>query len=559
MQKYILWSVMTAGFSAFTESSKGFSKPSDPDRIEQTIQKMTDREKIAQLFVVGVYPKNHVKSFFNIFLPGGFTFQARVGDDKTYKLNKKVKTVIQKLNQIQRRSVNKYGFVSFIMVDQEGGTVSRLSRKRHAAFQGSWFFDAANPYMLLQTGQESFARELGFAVGEVLHSLGFNINMAPVVDVTQVSKKLSFMKHRSFGPDPQLVKKFSKAYIEGLHKSGVIGVFKHFPGYADSTADSHSKLPVIQKTKEELLKKDLIPYERTGNLGDPKAVMTNIALYPQMDSKNTAPLSFNIITKFLKEELKFPGLIISDSLSMKGFIEKNFNQKAVKALKAGNDLILAGDDHKDIIPAYHAAVKALKQRQLSSKRINESVKKILQLKSSLSALYDQPIEERIEKFNKSMNHLYKINNKIIAYNLESFFKKNKNLRKSIPKGRHLIVLSQKMFYQNLEPFLKKWMFFKEHSFFSRRMLKKNLSKRLKKSRKNILQKLRQPDAVSLCYGDTVQVCRSLPADLKKKMIVISTKPYEFGVLNASQFLAVVPVHGPALESGSMVLERMKAQ
>ena len=563
IRKYIILAILTACCLSTAEDSKSSAKPEnshcDSSCIDNIIQKMTDEEKIAQLFAVGIYPKNAVKNFFNIFLPGGFTFQARVGNDKTYKLNKKVKTVIQKLNHIQKLSLKKYGFMSFIMVDQEGGTVSRLSRKRHKAFQGSWFFDVATPYMLIQTGQESFARQLGFAVGKVLHSLGFNINMAPVVDVTQVTRKLSFMKYRSFGSDPHLVKKFSKAYIQGLHQAGVIGVFKHFPGYSNSEADTHSKRSVIQTTKDGLLKKDLIPYERAGGLKDPKAVMINIALYPKLDPKNTAPLSSKIITKFLKEELKFPGLVISDSLSMDGFIETDFSQKAIKALQAGNDLILAGENHKDIIPAYRAVVKALKKDHLFSERVNESVKKILTLKSSLSALHDQPMKERLKQFDESMGRLYKINNKIISYNLSTFFKDNKNLKKSIPKDKHLIILSHQLFYHNLEPFLNQWNFFKGYSFFSNRKLKKNLKHLKKTARKNknhVLKKLQQPDAVFLCYGDAVQTCNAMPADLKEKMIVISTKPHESLVLEASQFLAVVPVYGPALESGSLVLEKM---
>ena len=520
--------------------------------VDKAINKMTDEEKIAQLFVVAVYSLNSVKEIFDVFIPGGFTFQARIGDDKTHKSNKSVRNVIEWLNYFQKISLEKYGFVSLVMVDQEGGTVSRFSRKRHKAFRGSRFFDVVTPYMMRKTGEEFLAYNVGFAVGEVLRSLGFNINMAPVVDVTDVTQKKSFMKQRSFGFDPQVVKRFSRAYERGLNKAGVTGVFKHFPGYGNASADTHSSRSVIYTSKKNLIKRDLVPYERNGEKGDPKAVMINIALYPDLDRQNTAPLSSKIVTKLLKEELKFKGLIMSDSLSMEGFIEKDFAQRAVKALTAGNDLILVdADKSSELIRAYHAVLKAFRKGVLKQDRVHESLRKILSFKSSLFVVQDQPIADRLKLFNQSMERLYAANSRVLSYNLSSYFEGFLK-KKVLPQGQNLIVFSNRFFYKNLEPYLEQWKYFKSRRFFPVSVFKKGLS--AKKQKAQAVKWLKKTDFISICYGDAVRFCDTLPDDLKAKIIVIHSKPYE--KLDFEKYWMVVPVYGPALESGPLVLGRM---
>ena len=536
---------------------KTYKKYSEKE-IDSLIDQMTDKEKVAQLFTMSVTNRlthKHIQDILNIFKnPGGFLFYEKVSwnNDNTSRRNQDIRSFIKKINKIQKVSKQKIKLPSFIMIDLEGGTATRFSKKRHKVFQNTMFYDIASPYMIAQTGRPSLAFEMGQSVGKILHSIGFNLNMAPVVDLIQAPHKKSYMGMRSFGQNPSLVKKMARAYTQGLWQEGVVGVFKHFPGYPDTLVNSHNKLPISHADADTLLQADWVPYQFTGDSLDPKAVMMNIGLYPKLDPLFIAPLSKKIVTGWLKEKLNFKGLILPDALEMKGYTEPNLGTRAIKVLQAGNDMILINASTEELFKLYYDILKALKNGQLSRQRVHESLKKILLLKSEIP--YNDTLSEsdRLQAADQSMIQLYQTNTKILSYNLDSFFQKNPHLKNRLPQNQKLIVFGNKMFHQNLTL----WGGLKNTHFFSHQIFKKtSIAGKNKKDKSRAMNLLKQKDVVSLCYGLAVsQVCRFFSPTAKSKTILIITKPYE--IFDSKEYLAVIPVYGLALESGPLVLERM---
>lgn len=505
-------------------------------QIEQILNQMTDEDKISLLFVV---PFHQTKTW-NELVPGGLILHSRVGDEIS------AEKLIQKINHFQKLSLKKYGKLGFTLTDSEGGIVSRLSRKRHRPFNGSSYYDLVSPYMMAQTKKTQLATEMGSAIGDVLYSLGINMNVAPVVDLADPQKK-SYMSERVFGSNPYLVQKFSQAYNKGLYQSKVIGVFKHFPGYGETQTNTHTSTFESSFSKEQLLKKDIIPYQSLGEEGEPQAILTNIGLYTKLDSENTAPLSSKIVQGFIRKEMNFKGLVITDALNMKGFKEKNFIQKVIKSFVAGNDLALIyGSSYRESMDAHQAVLNALNKGVLKKETLNTAVKRVLLFKSYLSSVHEESLEKRLLNYRQKLDVLYGVNQKVIQQNLDHFFEKNNHLKNILSKDLNVAVFSSDSFYENFEKSLEVF----KSSTHAKYLLQKNYQH----ERKDFLDKLKQKNYVTFCYGSLMKRCKNMEKSVKKRMILIKTKPHYS--VNENEYLAVIPVYGQALEVGSLVLKML---
>jgi beta-N-acetylhexosaminidase len=228
------------------------------------------------------------------------------------------------------------------------------------------------------THNPDYAYQTGKATGVEALMLGVNFNFAPVADVNN-NPKNPVINLRSFSEDKNLVTEFCKSYIKGSFDAGVISTAKHFPGHGNTNIDSHNELPIISGSKNYLMENELKPF--IDLIADSvQAIMIghlNVPAY-ESDEKLPASLSFNIITKLLKEKLGFNGLIITDALDMKAVTNYNdAGETCVKAFNAGNDILLMPTSIRDGITAVYNAVKS---GEIKLSRLNESVRKILSAK-----------------------------------------------------------------------------------------------------------------------------------------------------------------------------------
>ncbi len=258
-----------------------------------------------------------------------------------------------------------------ISADFEWGTAMRLDYTTHFP-----------PAMgIAATGKPEYAYKVGKITAIEGRAIGIHQNYAPTVDVNN-NYRNPIINIRSFGETPEIVSKFAIPFIKGLQENGMIATAKHFPGHGDTDVDSHLDLPVINHPKSRLDSLELKPFKESIEAGV-KSIMVAHIFFPQIDTGKGLPstLSYNIITGILKNELGFKGLIVTDAMNMRGVTKLYSNALAsVLAVKAGNDIILIPPDPDEAIDAI---VKAVKRGEISEKRIDESVRKILEFKYDL--------------------------------------------------------------------------------------------------------------------------------------------------------------------------------
>jgi beta-N-acetylhexosaminidase len=215
-------------------------------------------------------------------------------------------------------------------LDQEGGRVSRLQ---------PWVGKTPTAAALARAGSEA-ARDFGRATAAGLRSLGFNVDFAPVVDLS-AEEATNGIGDRSFGTDPQQATQLAGAFLDALQRQGVAGCLKHFPGLGPTCVDSHECLPTAATAREELERSDLVPYRRMA--GRAASVMVAHAHYPALDPEPGLPASLSplVVTGLLREEVGFRGLVVSDDLEMGAVAPLDVDgAAAVRAMAAGCDLLL---------------------------------------------------------------------------------------------------------------------------------------------------------------------------------------------------------------------------
>lgn len=336
----------------------------EPDRILEKLNTMSLDEKIGQLFIIQDRKSimdEEMKDVLHTIKPGGFIFFSEN---------------FQSLEQTEKLIGDIKGtsdIPMFLAIDQEGGRVQRLK-----TFKGASITRIPSMAKIGASGDENIAYDTGSTIGHELSLFGINMDFAPVLDVNTKSYN-TVIGDRSFGYDPLLVSKMGIALAKGLKDNGVIPVYKHFPGHGSTKTDSHLQLPILTKTKEELMDFDIIPFKDAIKDGA-KVIMIGHLAVPNITSDNVpASLSKEIINDFLKDELGFEGLVVTDALNMKA-ITDNYTQKDIykMAINAGVDLLLMP---KDSLEAFNMVKELVSEGTISEEQIDKSVKKILTLKS----------------------------------------------------------------------------------------------------------------------------------------------------------------------------------
>ena len=336
-----------------------------PGNMDELFSSLTLEEKVGQLFIVSI-PGKTLSSGDRAFLS-----DCHIGNIILFAANIDSLEQTASLNASIRQTISdNTGVVPFISVDQEGGKVMRV-------------MDAclAPPMMAVGSiGDTGIARELGALMGEQLYTLGFNLDFAPDADVNS-NPNNPIIGDRSFGEDPQAVASMVSAFAEGLQSSGVLGCIKHFPGHGDTSEDSHTSLPCVKTSREELEKTELVPF-RSGIEAGVAMTMVGHILYPALGAdKVPASLSSDVIQGVLRDELGFNGLIVTDSLSM-GAVTNTWGQtkSCVMAFKAGVDMLLINDTEAVMRGCYQAVLDAVRSGEISEKRLDDSVRRILETK-----------------------------------------------------------------------------------------------------------------------------------------------------------------------------------
>lgn len=310
-------------------------------------------EKVGQLFMVGHWADTPIASTTELIKAvqaGGVIIMSAPADAQ------EIKTWVKTWNKASKTPL-------LVAIDQEGGSVNRL--------QTSSF---------LQTKQrnidsEKKAYEVGLQRGQELAALGINMNFAPVLD--SAHKPGSFMYDRSF-PDRDTSASFASSMIKGFKENGVIGSAKHFPGHADTQEDSHHTLPTVDIPRSEL-DEFTKPFRELID-SKPPALMTAHVSFPKIDSR-PATLSHFFLTDYLRDELGFTGVIVTDDMSMDA-IDKNWttSEAALLSIQAGADMVLFAAEPQKVIPAHAEVINAVANGKLQESEIDQHYRRIVDLK-----------------------------------------------------------------------------------------------------------------------------------------------------------------------------------
>ncbi|HEY7127866.1 MAG TPA: glycoside hydrolase family 3 N-terminal domain-containing protein [Ktedonobacterales bacterium] len=340
----------------------------DPERklarfIEQTISKMSLDEELEQMIVVHFGGHGYSSELQKMVA------DQHVGGIILYEFN------IQTLAQTHALDSSAQADASpplFVFTDQEGGVVNRLApitgRRPSAEAMGG----TNNPEVAFQEGTSD---------AKYLTQMGVNVDLAPVVDVQTISDSATIMPGRMFGTTPDKVTTFAGAYLNGLQSQNIIGSLKHWPGLGNATVDPHDRLPVFNRSRQDLNAIDFAPYRALIAQGSVDMIMSTHELVTAYDPNMPASVSPIMIDQVLRHDIGFQGVVITDALYMGALSYRwSMPQAAVLAVIAGNDLLMGPGNASQVQQMVHALHAAVASGQISKARIDLSVERILALK-----------------------------------------------------------------------------------------------------------------------------------------------------------------------------------
>ncbi len=337
------------------------NEPEKTDKITKMLDNMSVEEKVGQMFMVRV-PKENADKRVSEYHLGGYIMFGRDFDNKTKE------EVINNIASWQSAA----DIPMLIGVDEEGGTVNRIST--NTEFRSEPFKSSQELYA---EGGFDLIYEDTITKANFLKELGINVNFAPVVDVS--TNPDDYIYKRSFGKNANLTSEYAEVVVRAMKESNIASVLKHFPGYGNNT-DTHTGISIDNRTLESFKENDFLPFE-AGIKAGANIILVSHNIVTNIDPDNPASLSTRV-HEILRNDLGFAGVIITDDLYMDA-ISKNYDSSvAVLAILAGNDLICT-TDFESQIPEVIAAVE---DGTISIDRINESVRRILELKLELNLI-----------------------------------------------------------------------------------------------------------------------------------------------------------------------------
>lgn len=343
-------------------------------KSKEILADMTLEEKIGQLFLVnlealdasyGSYYEfrkctKTMKKALAAYPPSGFVLFAR---------NIETRTQVLKLNA-NLQDAAKYPL--FAAVDEEGGDVARIGSNQNME-------TTKIPSMqeIGETGDTSYAQQIGEIIGAEIADLGFNVNFAPVADIN-TSPLNEEIGNRSFGSDTKLVSSMVKSFVRGLQGKNVSATLKHFPGQGSSTGNTHHESVNLEKDIENLRKVDFKPFEAGVKEGADFIMVSHVSVSRVTEDTVPACMSEIVMKNILRTEFGFDGVIITDAMDMAAITSSYSSaQAAVAAIQAGADIILMPQNYAEAVAGIRQAVE---DGTITEKRIDESVLRVLQVK-----------------------------------------------------------------------------------------------------------------------------------------------------------------------------------
>ena len=336
--------------------------------IEDLLSSLTTEEKVGQLFFVRCPADSAVEDVASYHL-GGYILFGRDFTDKT------ADDVIQTIRAYQTAAAADTGIPLLIGVDEEGGTVVRVSSNPHLRSA-----KYPSPQKLLSQGGTEALAENTAEKDALLHGLGINVNLAPVADVSTNSG--DFIYDRTFGLDAEGTSDCVTAVVEQMAADGMGSVLKHFPGYG-SNVDTHTGIAVDQRPLEQFESADFLPFSAGMAAGNgTTAVLVSHNIMTAVDESLPASLS-PAVHDLLRDELGFDGVVMTDDLAMDAVAAYSTDGAvAVMALQAGNDLIIT-TDYRTQIPK---VLEAVENGTLSPDTIDTACRRVLTWKQALGLL-----------------------------------------------------------------------------------------------------------------------------------------------------------------------------
>jgi len=379
-KKHVIANLLGCTATAFFLAACGDDSSSGPSSEDSAIQKMSIREKVGQMFFVrpealdtsihwneyAELPDYKLEQVNKTMLAvnkdypiGGMILYAHNIVDET-----QLKKFIEEIRELNGSPL--------LAIDEEGGRVARIANNEN--FDVPKYESMA---AIAESDDPEEAYKAAFTIGSYVKKYGFDIDYAPVADVNTNPDNI-VIGPRAFSDDPETAAKFVVSYLNGLESAGVIGTLKHFPGHGDVSTDTHYGYASTDKTWDEMLKCEMIPF-KAGIKAGAQMIMTAHIAAPNVSGDDLpATLSPVILQDKLRGELGFDGVIVTDAMDM-GAITKQFSntEAAIKSIQAGVDVVLCS---REFTQVFDAVVKAVEKGEIKESRIDESVKRILKLK-----------------------------------------------------------------------------------------------------------------------------------------------------------------------------------
>lgn len=344
------------------------------EEVHAVMDKMSLEEKVAQMFIVTpesftgysvvTAAGESTRQAYEAYPVGGFLYTSSNvdGAEQLYGMTYNTQQIVK----------NRIGIPAMICMNEEGGNESVIGAQ-------SYNFDiepVGNMCDVGATGDSYSAYKAGTSLGKYLHYYGINVDLAPVADVLS-NEENYFLQYRSFGSNPQLVADMVVSEMEGLRDERVVGVLKHFPGQGATASDAHAGFASIDRSLDEMMNCDFIPFSKAIKAGADMIMVSHIACPNITGDDAPASMSSVMLQDVLRGQLKFDGVIMTDSLNSGVAMNYSSGDAAINAIVAGADMLLQPAEFQT---AYQAVLDAVASGKLTEARIDESVFRIIRVK-----------------------------------------------------------------------------------------------------------------------------------------------------------------------------------
>ena len=321
-------------------------------QAQDMVDEMTIEEKIGQLFLVR-YEKNDT-TYLNNFYPSGYILFAKDFNNHTKE------QMAKELKDLQ--GISKYPLI--LGVDEEGGYVTRVSR--YPAYRSEKFKSPRDYYL---EGGYDLLEQTEKEKAELLKSIGLNLNLAPVADIS--TNEDDFIYIRTFGEDADKTSEYVTKMVGYANSNKINSTLKHFPGYGNNT-DTHTGVAIDKREYSVFEENDYKPFE-AGIKANVPSILISHNIVTCLDENIPSSLSSKVIGE-LRNKLGFTGIIMTDDLAMDAVKEYVDNGKAATmAINAGNDMIITSD----FMSMKNELINSVKSKEISEDTINKAVTRVI--------------------------------------------------------------------------------------------------------------------------------------------------------------------------------------